>query len=970
MKNLRLLSSMLMLLLFGQLLMAQPQLVKDIPDDAQEFFSVNGVLYFFSGDELWKSEGTNGTTVLVKELDEEVYYPYHNKTVVIVGNYFFFTTVSDMGNRSIWRSDGTTINTTKAVTGPALTLLGTFQDKVIFLKNGELWQLDLLQQEIYIQTLDDYIDLFSATDDYMYLSARDYVNTHDGRFALWVSDGTENGTYSILRDHYSYAKSFQPFDNEMYMAQVQDIGEMADNFSLATPEGITHIWTSSDRGFSMDFTTIELIAPLGDKLILFVRPMFDSAYELWEYDPATNKVASIRSMLDFAWSSWQGFLEPVVINNTMSFNTGKKIYRSNSTNAGTYPIADMYHGYNAEFTKVGDLLFYINHASASPASYNEEFELYQSGLFSQNTSSVRKLFGNTGNYGHSANLTEAGGKLFFTLESNTGDKTLWIYDPAKPADGSPYFTVVNADTDQDIQWLKNGDTIVKPAGLNIALRFNPTGSPGSVQFWNGPHLARTENSAPFSFPGDNNGNYQPWTNANPGNYTFTAIPYSLPGGNGVAGPSTVVSFTIVTPASKVPPVVSAGPNREITFPTDSTFLYGSAIDPDGYITQRQWNYVTGPWNNDHYLQNPNQDTTKVEFYYGSPGIYKFAYTAIDNEGLYGTDTVTVIVNDFPAKVVRFILVDTDTDTDLQNLSNNRTIDLSTLPSNLSIRAETVPDTIQKVVFDYENGRMIRTENTPPYALFGNAGASYIPGLFTEGYHDLRAFPYLNDTAYRESFIRLHVTRSTPGALSKFVLVRADTDQDLFDLTAYTTLYLDELPAQLNVRVETNTSAIGSVTFSLNNTNRTENVAPYSVFGDNGGNFNGGTFPIGDNYIEAKAYSGSNGTGSYLNGIYVPFRVRASRNARLAADYYEAGAQVAIVPNPSADRFAIRIEAAVNEHTSVEVFNASGLSISKLYDGPGQNMELQWDAAQVPAGVYFCHVRSNNAVKTYKLMVVR
>lgn len=966
MKHLRALSGVITLLTLSQLLMAQPQLVRDIPDNAKEFFSLNGTLYFFSGDELWKSEGTSGTTVLVKKLDEEV--NYNSTTVLTLGNYFFFTTRVSYDNISIWRSDGTPGNTEKIIWGAYHQLLGIFQDKVIFLKNGELWQLDLLQQEMYIQTLDDNIDLFSATDDYMYFGTTDYTSTHDGRFALWVSDGTENGTYSILRDHYSYARNFQPFDNQMYMTQVQDLGEMADDLALATPEGITKIWTSSQRTL-MDYTTIEYIAPLGDKLLLFVSPLFGMEYELWEYDPNTNKVTSIRAMIDTDWATYQEFITPVVINNTIAFNTGKKIFRSNGINTGTYPIADMYHGYDAEFTKVGDLLFYINHASANPTSYNEEFELYQSGLYPQNTSSVRKLFGNTSSYGHAANLTEAGGKLFFSLESNTGDKTLWIYDPTKPADGGGYFTVVNADTDQDIQWLKSGDTIVKPAGLNIALRFNPTGSPGSVQFWNGPHLARTENSAPFSFPGDNNGDYQPWTNANPGDYTFTAIPHSLPGGNGVAGPSTTVHFTIVTPAPKVPPIVSAGPDREITFPTDSTFLYGSANDPDGSIVQKQWRYISGTGDYEYDIYSPYSDTTKIGFHYGYPGIFYFTYTAIDNEGLFGADTVRVIVNDFPAKVAQFILVNADNNEDIRVLYNT-TIDLSTLPPNLSIRAETIPTTIQKVVFDYDNGRMIRAENVPPYTLFGNDGGSYIPGLFTEGYHDLNAVPYLNDTAYRGKSIRLHVIRSIPGALNKFVLVRADTDQDLFDLTAHTTLYLDELPAQLNVRVETNTSAIGSVTFSLNNTNRAENVAPYSVFGDNGGNFNGGTFPVGDNYIEAKAYSGSNGTGAYINGIYVPFRVRASRNARLAADYYESGTQVSIAPNPSADRFAIRIEAAVNEHTSVEIFNANGLLISKLYDGPGQSMELQWDASNIPAGIYFCHARSNNVVKTYKLMVVR
>lgn len=55
---------------------------------------------------------------------------------------------------------------------------------------------------------------------------------------------------------------------------------------------------------------------------------------------------------------------------------------------------------------------------------------------------------------------------------------------------------------------------------------------------------RTENDAPYTLAGDENGWYTP-AELSPGIHTLTVTPYSGPNLGGSAGPSTTITFTIV-----------------------------------------------------------------------------------------------------------------------------------------------------------------------------------------------------------------------------------------------------------------------------------------------------------------------------------------------------------------------------------------------------------------------------------------
>ncbi|MDZ7849108.1 MAG: hypothetical protein U5L96_21635 [Owenweeksia sp.] len=99
-------------------------------------------------------------------------------------------------------------------------------------------------------------------------------------------------------------------------------------------------------------------------------------------------------------------------------------------------------------------------------------------------------------------------------------------------------TLINADTDQDIANLVDGDTIDLNAlatnNLNIRANTSPS-TVGSVIFdLDGNSNYRTESAAPYALVGDSNGDYYVW-NPSLGNHSLTATPYTSSGGKGTMG---------------------------------------------------------------------------------------------------------------------------------------------------------------------------------------------------------------------------------------------------------------------------------------------------------------------------------------------------------------------------------------------------------------------------------------------------
>ena len=125
-----------------------------------------------------------------------------------------------------------------------------------------------------------------------------------------------------------------------------------------------------------------------------------------------------------------------------------------------------------------------------------------------------------------------------------------------------------------------------------------------------------------------------------------------------------------------------------------------------------------------------------------------------------------------------------------------------------------------------------------------------------------------------------ILNTETAALTGFTLVNADAASDVGSIGNGARFTLDDAAnGRFGVRVETaENAAIGSVRLELSGaktTARTENVAPWSLYGDDGTTLKGEGLPAGSYTLSATAYSKPNLGGDALQTLTVSFTVVAA-----------------------------------------------------------------------------------------------
>jgi uncharacterized protein YjdB len=124
-----------------------------------------------------------------------------------------------------------------------------------------------------------------------------------------------------------------------------------------------------------------------------------------------------------------------------------------------------------------------------------------------------------------------------------------------------------------------------------------------------------------------------------------------------------------------------------------------------------------------------------------------------------------------------------------------------------------------------------------------------------------------------------IQSTTNLSIASFVLINAGNNSEIQTLVNGVQLLSSQVGSlSLNIKVNTNPTTVGSVFISLSgpvNATRTENGAPYALFGDNNGNYNGRTLPNGDYTLSAIAYSGSNRSGTVGQTSTITFSIVSS-----------------------------------------------------------------------------------------------
>ena len=374
----------ILLLLFNvSMFCQQPYMVKDINPGTNTSFSynpsftkINSTLFFVATDgingfELWKSDGSNAGTVLVKDIYpgyQIATFPNNSEPRFLtnVNGTLFFTADNGINGRELWKSDGTEA--------------GTVMIKDI---------------NIYSNFSDGSSDGAMLTDVNGILYFR--CNNRDNGYELWKSDGTANGTV-MIKDIFTGNNSNGSANSSAPYSLINVNGTLF--FAAYDANNGSELWKS-------DGTEVGTVMVGG-------QPGFQSS--IGSYPNLTN----VNGTLFYAGYS-------------QSNDRDVELWKSDGTDAGTVLVKDIYPGYNAQYNffyegapnnliNVNGTLFFSAKDFDFPGNgYN--LELWKSDGTEAGTLKVKEIRDNFGSYPTS--LTNANGILYFAANDGINGIELW-----------------------------------------------------------------------------------------------------------------------------------------------------------------------------------------------------------------------------------------------------------------------------------------------------------------------------------------------------------------------------------------------------------------------------------------------------------------------------------------------------------------------------------------------------------------
>jgi len=432
-----------------------------------EHTAVSGGLFepptlFFTADvaglgrELWKSDGTEMGTVLVKDILAGPSSPDPaNLTHVAAGfgpGRLFFTASSGLSGEELWTSDGTASGTVLlknvnpawlASSSPAnLTAVhgGLFTSGRLFFtaddgtSGVELWVTDgttlgtVCVKDIYPGPSPSAPSGLVAVGTSVFFIADDGVAGRE----LWKSDGSELGTVRV--------KDIDPGPSQSYGAHLTNVGGTLF-FSAFTEGAGVELWKSN--GTEAGTTLVKDIRPGGGvpasslpgqlvavgSTLFFTADNGTSGRELWKSDGSlagTVLVANINPL----GSAFVGWESSVAVGGLLFFvaddgTYGRELWRSDGTAAGTVLVKDILPGPDqsqaGDFADVNGTLFFL----AKDSEFNRE--LWRSDGRPEGTYVVRDI--EPGPFASdSFGLTVCWPFLFFTAITSAAGGELWATD--------------------------------------------------------------------------------------------------------------------------------------------------------------------------------------------------------------------------------------------------------------------------------------------------------------------------------------------------------------------------------------------------------------------------------------------------------------------------------------------------------------------------------------------------------------
>jgi ELWxxDGT repeat protein len=322
------------------------------------FTDVNGILFFMAREDnnnrqqLWKSDGTEAGTVMVKNLRPNSASSTNARYFTATPSGLLYFVIDDgLNGRELWVSDGT--------------------------ESGTLMVKDLNTQPStgYTYSPNNLIVL----NDILYFGGYDDVNG----FSLWRSDGTEIGTYIIKSDVQFEDKQADElsdrvvvFNNKMYFSAHQSSTISTYGIELWVSDGTeTGTFLFKDINPGSAYGSPLKFKVVGNQLF-FTAITYDEDRELWVSDGTAQGTHLVKDILDessFNPSPPTGF---TAVGNTLYFSAtngddGRELWKSDGTESGTYQVQDI----NPNGNSVGVHLALLNNSlimSANHPDYGSE----------------------------------------------------------------------------------------------------------------------------------------------------------------------------------------------------------------------------------------------------------------------------------------------------------------------------------------------------------------------------------------------------------------------------------------------------------------------------------------------------------------------------------------------------------------------------------------------------------------------
>jgi ELWxxDGT repeat protein len=414
---------------------------------------LDGSLYFNASDgvrgaELWKSDGTPGGTLMVKdiELGEHGSNPGE---ITRLNDSLFFSARDSVHGTELWKSDGTEVGTALVrdiFTGTIGSIhyygsgLSAMDEEVYFYANDgihgyEPWKSDgtmtgtvmlkdvsPLEKSSYPETNPE---LMFSMDKSLYFVVQPSIF----ELELWNSDGTEAGTQFLRSFEHDYRAGYYVHEFTEYKgllffsANGGPTGQQELWKSDGTPGGtelVKKIVPGDDGSFPRNLTVVK------DKLF-FTADDNVHGTELWFSDGTANGTMMFKDIYTGSVGSSPANLTN--IGGTLYFSAddgvhGSELWQSDGTLEGTVMVADIFSGMGdsspSEIIEVDGVIYF----KAADDVHGEE--LYLTDGRADGTKLVKDIrLGSDG--ANIMGLTNNGGQLYFIADNGLHGRELWTF---------------------------------------------------------------------------------------------------------------------------------------------------------------------------------------------------------------------------------------------------------------------------------------------------------------------------------------------------------------------------------------------------------------------------------------------------------------------------------------------------------------------------------------------------------------